>query len=188
MKMNSNSWIKALLAIAVLAGGTLCLAQTKPSGTGTLSVALQNGSGLQFVFNSDSSGVTLGNAGTSAASLGFGTVSAYGTPAAGVTLTNGTSSFTVSTKFDVNVSQSGLTSTSYTMTAALAAAAPTGVTLQIGSTTLTTSSQTIQTTGSYGSNTPYTLNAVILTAASGSGGPTTGTQLTSTINFTVTSN
>jgi hypothetical protein len=158
------------------------------STTGTLNVELENGSGLIMVFNSDASGVTLGNPGTSAATLAFGTVSEYGALGTGITRTVGTSSFTVSTPFDVSVEESGTTSSSYSLAAALSAAAPTGITIEVDSVTLSTTSQTVSTTSSYGGNVAHTLSAVVSTSASGAGGPTTGTQLTSTINFTATAN
>jgi len=179
-------WLFALLVI-MFVRSEVAFAQ-KPSASGTLSVQLQNGSGLQMTFQSNTSGVSLGNAGTSAASLAFGIVSAYGTPGTGITLVNGTSTFTVSTLFNIDVQQSGLSSTSYTLSASLSAAAPTGITYQIDSATLTTSSQSIQANGVYGNNIVHTFSAIVSTAASGSGGPTTGTQLTSTINFTATAN
>lgn len=176
----------ALLLAITLAGTLAAAAQT--TSTGTLNVELQNGSGLQLVFQTDASGVTLGNPGTAASTLAFGTVSEYGSLGTNVTRTTGTSNFTVSTPFDINVEVSGISSANYTLSAALAATAPTGITLKVDSVSLTTSSQTISTTSSYGSNVSHTLSAVISTAASGAGGPTTGTQLTSTINFTATAN
>jgi hypothetical protein len=178
-----------MLALALVAAGVaVANAQSHPTSAGSLSVQLQNGSGLQMVLYSDPSGVSLGNSGTSSASLGFGNVAAYGTLNSNVTRTNGSSSFTVSTPFDVNVQVSGVSSSNYTLTASLASAAPTGVTLQIDTVTLTTSSQSIQTNGSYGNNVSHTFSAVVSTAGSGSGGPTTGTQLTSTVNFVATAN
>lgn len=187
MNLKKPIRLLALLAIATTAAVGLS-AQTHPTASGSLSVQLQNGSGLQMVLYSDPSGVTLGNSGTSNASLAFGNVAAYGTLATNVTRTNGTNSFTVSTPFDINVEASGLSSTSYTLSATLSSANPTGVTLQVDSVSLTTTSQSVQTTGTYGTNVSHTLSAVILTAAYGSGGPTTGTQLTSTINFVATAN
>jgi hypothetical protein len=76
---------------------------------------------VSLTFVTDGSGVTLSGTGTSAASLDFGTVQAFGgTPATNVTETvNGTSSFAVSTPFDVVVGVANFTSTDYTLTAAL---------------------------------------------------------------------
>lgn len=180
--------IRALAAIALLAIGWVPLrAQTHPTANGSLSVQLQNGSGLQMVLNSDPSGVALGNSGTASASLAFGTVGAYGALSPNVTRVNGASSFTVSTPFDVNVLVSGISSSSYTLGAALSVLTP-GVSFQVDSVTLTTSSQSIQTNAAYGTNVSHTLSAVISTAASGSGGPTTGTQLSAIISFVATAN
>jgi len=189
MSMHSNCTYRTMIALALAATAIAAArAQSHPTSSGSLSVQLQNGSGLQMVLYTDPSGVSLGNSGTSSASLGFGNVSAYGTLNANVTRTIGTSTFTVSTPFDVNVQVSGVSSGNYTLTASLASAAPTGVTLQIDSVTLTTSSQSVQTNGSYGNNVSHTFSAVVSTAGSGSGGPATGTQLTSTVNFVATAN
>ncbi len=68
-----------------------------------------------MVLNSDSNGITLTNGGTSAATLAFGTVGAYGSLPTNVTRTNQTSTFTISTYFDVNVTDSGITSSNYTL-------------------------------------------------------------------------
>jgi hypothetical protein len=177
-----------LLLAALVAGKEYSLAQAKPSASGTLAVQLQNGSGLRMIFQSDASGVVLGNAGTSTATLGLGTISAYGPLGSAITKTVGASTFTVSTIFDVSVQESGLASTSYTLAAALSGAAPAGVTYQIDSVVLSTTGQSIQANAVYGNNVAHTFSAIVSTAASGAGGPVTGTQLSSTINFTATAN
>ncbi|HLZ00012.1 MAG TPA: hypothetical protein VKT33_13205 [Candidatus Angelobacter sp.] len=144
--------------------------------------------GIAIVFDSDPSGVSLGNSGSAAASLNFGTISAFGPLAAGITRPPvGPASYTVSTFFDVQVLQGG-NSPSYTLTAQLAAAAPTGLTYAVDAVMLTTVSQTIQTNGAYNTDVQHSLNLTVLTAAPGAGGPATGTPLTTTINFTATSN
>lgn len=175
----------AILALA-FAGALSVFAQ---SSTGSLSVVLTNGSGLQMVMNSDSSGVTLGGAGTASATLALGSLSASGTAPANVTITNQASTFTATTYFDIYVQESGLNDASngYTLSASVQSLI-TGVTIQIDGTSLTTTSQNIPGTGTYSTNVRHTLSAVISTATSGSGGPTTGTQLTSTINLVATSN
>lgn len=177
-----------ILALAALAALAVVPMHAQTTGSGTLNVTLQNGSGLVMLLYSDSNGVTLTNSGSNAATLSFGTVGAYGSLPTNVTRTNQTNTFTVSTYFDVNVQDSGITSSNYTLSAKLASTAPTGVTIQLGSITLTTSSQNISTTNAYGTNVQQTLSAVISTAASGSGGPTTGTQLSDTIDLVATSN
>lgn len=161
----------------------------KPSASGTLNVQLTNTSAIVMLLNSNPNGIALGNAGTSAATMDFGTVADYGsTPATGVTEKSGKTSFTISSPFDLQIEMSGSSSTSYTLTAALAANAPAGITIDMNATTLSTTAQTITATGSYFSNTSHTVKLVISTAASGSGGPVTGTQLTSTIDLTATAN
>lgn len=178
-------------ALPILALGMFFIppAAARPqTATGALSVQLTNSSALVMVFNSDASGVALGNTGTSAVTLGFGTVADYKVPSAGVTETSGSSTFTVSSPFDVYVEMGGSSSTSYSLAAALAATAPTGLSVKLDSTTLSTTAQTFSTNGTYFSNVPHTVSFVLSTAASGSGGPATGTQLTSTIDLTATAN
>jgi len=96
--------------------------------------------------------------------------------------------FTVRTIFDVNVIEGGLTSANYTLTAALAAAAPTGFAYQVDAVTLTTVAQTITTTGAYNADVAHNLSLVVSTAAPGAGGPAVGTPITATLNFTATAN
>lgn len=175
----------AALAIAMLIG-PVTFAQT---ATGTINATLINKSGISLVFDTDPGGVSLGNNGSSAASVNFGTISAFGTLAAGVTRPTVTAgSYVVQTLFDVQVIQAGLTSPNYTLNAQLAAAAPTGLTYGVDAVTLTTGSQTISATGAYNTDVQHTLKLTVSTAAPGSGGPSTGTPLTTTINFTATSN
>lgn len=165
-----------------LAMSAACVASAQTTSTGTLNVQLVNGSGIVLVFNTDASGVTLSNAGTASATLAFGNVSEYGTLNSNITRTVGTSTFTVSTPFDVNVVESGTSSVSYNLSASLNAAPPTGITLQIDTVTLSTSSQVISTSNSYGSNISHKLSAVISTSAA------SATQVSSIINFTATAN
>jgi len=178
-------------SIPVIALGLLLnpvAAVRSQTATGALTVKLTNSSALVMVFNSDASGVALGNTGTSAVTLGFGTVADYKSPSTGVTETPGSSSFTVSSPFDVYVEVGGSSSASYSLAGSLASTAPTGLQVKLDSTTLTTTAQTFSTNGTYFSNAAHTVSLVISTAASGSGGPVTGTQLTSTIDLTATAN
>jgi hypothetical protein len=175
-----------MIAIALLAVATTSNAQLTASGT--INGTLINKSGIALLFNSDPSGVTLGGAGTAAVTANFGTISAVGTLAAGVTRPAfGPTSFTVRTLFDVFVQQGG-GSPSFNLTAALAAAAPTGFTYAINGTTLTTTAQSIGTTLTYNANVPQTLDLTVLTAAPGAGGPVVGTPVSSTINITAIAN
>lgn len=161
----------------------------KPSASGTLNVQLTNTSAIVMLLNSNPNGIALGNAGTSAATMDFGSVADYSSSlGTGVSESSGKQSFTVSSPFDLRIEMGGTSSTSYTLTAALAANAPTGMAIEMNNVSLTTAAQTITTTGTYFSNSSHTVKLVISTAASGSGGPATGTQLTSTIDLTATAN
>lgn len=184
--------MKKRYAIRNLATTLLLLASAAgwaQTATGVINGTLVNKSGIALVFDTDPAGVPLGASGTSAASVNFGNISAFGALSAGVTRPSVTAgNFTVQTVFDVNVTQGGGASASYTLTANLAAAAPTGFSYVVDAVTLTTAAQTIQTNGAYGTDVPHNLDLVVLTAAPGAGGPAVGTPVTATINFTATAN
>jgi hypothetical protein len=173
------------LAIALMGA---CLLTSAPAlavsgtATGTLGVTATVASSIKMVFNTDAAGVALGGAGTNAATLAFGTVSAYGTIATpNVTRTATATTFTVSSPFDVNVIKANSSSTNYTLTAALASADAVNTWL-IGSTTLTTTAQQLTATGAYTTNVPYTLALTIpFTVAD-------ATVISNTINFVATGN
>jgi hypothetical protein len=176
---------------AALAGLLMCCASlaAQTTASGVINGSLNNTTGISIQFDSDPAGVTLGAAGTNAATANFGTVSAFGPLAAGVTRPSVTAgNFTVRTIFDVQVIQGGLNSTTYTLTANLAAPAPVGMSYKVDAITLTTALQTIQINGSYGTDIAHNLDLVILTAAPGAGGPAVNTPITTTINFTATAN
>jgi hypothetical protein len=181
------SIVRGAALVGVLMCGASLLAQTTASGV--INGSLNNTNGIAIQFDSDPAGVTLGAAGTNAATANFGTVSAFGTLAAGVTRPSVTAvNFTVRTIFDVQVVSGGLNSLTYTLTANLAAAAPAGMSYKVDAITLTTALQTIQVNGAYGTDIPHNLDLVILTAAPGAGGPALNTPITTTINFTATVN
>jgi hypothetical protein len=176
----------AALAALLMCGASLP-AQT--TATGVINGTLINKNGISIQFDTDPAGVTLGAAGTSAATANFGTVSAFGPLAAGVTRPSVTAAnFTVRTIFDVQVIQGGLNSTTYTLAANLAAAAPIGLNYKVDAVTLTTVLQTIQTNGTYNIDVAHNLDLVVSTAAPGAGGPAVNTPITTTINFTATAN
>jgi hypothetical protein len=177
----------AMTALLLLAASTVALAQTTASGV--INATLVNKNGISLQFDTDPAGVTLGAAGTSAATASFGNVSAFGPLSGGVTRPSVTAgNFTVRTIFDVQVSQGGLTSTTYTLKANLAAAAPTGLSYKIDAVTLTTVAQTIQVNGAYDADVPHNLDLVVSTSAPGAGGPAVNTAITTTINFSATAN
>src|SRR5262249_59471030 len=72
-------------AIAALLLSSVALFAQNPTAAGTINATLINKSGISLVFDSDPGGVALGNNGSSAASLNFGVISAFGPLAAGVT-------------------------------------------------------------------------------------------------------
>jgi hypothetical protein len=184
--MTKQSAMRTLAIAALMLSSTALFGQT---ASGVINGTLNNKNGITLVFDSDAAGVVLGNSGTSAASVNFGNISAFGPLSAGVTRPSVTAAnFTVQTIFDVNVTQGGLASVSYTLTANLAAAAPTGFTYVIDAVTLTTAAQTIQANGTYGTDVAHNLGLVVLTAAPGAGGPAVGSPITATINFTATAN
>lgn len=177
-----------MLATALLLCG-LPLSAQSPTATGTINATLTNRNGIALVFDTDPAGVTLGGAATSAATLDFGSISAFGPLAPGVTRTSvTTTNFTVRTVFDVQVIQGGLNSTSYTLQAQLASALPTGFSFQIDGVTLVNGPSTIQTNGTYDVDVPHNLDLTVSTAAPGAGGPAVGTPLTTVINFQASAN
>jgi hypothetical protein len=180
----------AMLQVVVigLLSAFLCGGASAQTAQGTVNATLVNLTGIAIIFSSDAAGVTLGASGTAAATLNLGTISAYGTLSAGVTRSNVTStSFTVSTPFDLQV-VGGLFSSSYSLTAQLASAAPTGFTYTLDTLTLTTAAQSVTTAGTYNTNTKHNFNLVASTASPAGGGPAVGTPITTTINFVATAN
>lgn len=183
---NTSFYLAAILAL--LATSTRVSAQA-PTATGVINAQLTNKNGIALVFDSDPGGVTLGAAGSSAASLSFGAISAFGPLSPGVTRPSVTAaSFTVRSPFDIQVIQGGLTSTSYTLSASLAGPAPTGLSYKVDTVSLTAVAQNIQTNGVYDTDVAHNLDLVVSTASPGAGGPAVGTPLTATINFTATAN
>ena len=143
--------------------------------TGTVS------SSIGLTFENDAAGVSLTGAGTTSATLPFGTVSAYGTIATtGVTRTVGASDFTVSSTFGVKVMKANSSSGTYTLAAALASTDATN-TWRVDSTSLTTSNQNLGTSYSYDSAVTHTVYLTVPFSAS------TG-ALSKVLNFTATAN
>src|SRR5215470_8351722 len=169
MMLSKHKSMQNLVLVALLLAGTSALAQT--TATGVINATLINKNGISIQFDTDPAGVTLGAAGTSAATAGFGTISAFGPLSGGVTRPSVTAAnFTVRTIFDVQVTQGGLASPTYTLSANLAAAAPTGLSYKIDAVTLTTTAQTIQVNGAYNTDVAHNLDLVVSTSAPGAGG------------------
>ncbi len=155
-------------AFAATASGTVAMSATT---TGT----------LNMTFVTDASGIAVGGTGTSAATIAFGTVQAFGgSLPTGVTRSvNGTTNWTLSTPFDVEVDKSNLASATYTLDASLNAADATNA-WALGATVLTATPAAMTATGVYGS-TAYTLNLTIPFSE-------TAGLISNNINFTATSN
>ncbi|HEX4488916.1 MAG TPA: hypothetical protein VH088_21760 [Terriglobales bacterium] len=155
------------------------LATTAP---GTLGVTATVDSSMNLVFSTDASGITLGGSGTSAATIAFGNVQAFGgTVPTGVTRTvNALTNWRLATPFDVLVEIANQTSSNYTLTAQLQTSDSTN-TWQLGSTTITSASAaTLTSTGTYGT-TVYILNLTIpFSEAAGA--------ISNTLNFVATAN
>src|SRR5882672_7247760 len=166
----------ALMMISSVAG-----AQTTASGTLTVTATV-NGS-IQLVFNSDAAGLALSSgAGTNAATLAFGNVSAFGAISGGIVRTTTATTFTVSSAVDVNVSKTNSASANYTLKAQLGAADATN-TWQVGGNTVTNAAAaTITATGAYAANSNFPVAITVpFTTAS-------GTVISNTINYTATAN
>jgi hypothetical protein len=148
---------------------------------GALTVTANVETSVSLRFETDAAGVTLSGAGTSAATMDFGTVSAYGTIAAsGVTRTVGAANFTVSSPFGVHVTSANGTSPNYVLAAALASADATN-TWTMNATVLTTSNQVLGSTYGYSSTVQHTLYLTVpFSAAAGA--------LSRVINLTATPN
>jgi hypothetical protein len=187
--LRKHKSIRNLAITTLLLAGVSAMSVAQTTATGVINATLVNKNGIALQFDTDAAGVTLGSAGTSAATANFGNVSAFGPLSGGVTRPSVTAAnFTVRTIFDVQVVESGLTSPNYTLSANLAAAAPVGLSYKIDAVTLTTTAQTIQVNGAYNADVAHNLDLVVLTAAPGAGGPAVGAAITTTINFTATAN
>ena len=187
MKKHSAK-IRILLALMALLCASPVFAQN-PTATGVINGTLINKNGIALVFDTDPGGVTLGAAGTSAATLNFGTISAFGPLAPGVTRPSVTAAnYTVRTVFDVQVIQGGLNSTTYTLRAQLASALPTGFSFKIDGVTLVNGPSNIQTNAAYNVDVPHNLDLTVSTASPGAGGPAVGTPLSTVINFQASAN
>ncbi|MGA3328056.1 MAG: hypothetical protein ABSF45_26700 [Terriglobia bacterium] len=176
--------IAAAIALS-LAGSTAKAA----SASGTLAVTATVTSQIYMIFDTDASGVSLTNSGTSAATLPFGSVSAFSAPPAHVTLSLQATTFTISTPVDVNVriSNPAAASANCTLKAQLASADATN-TWTVGGVAVTSASAvTISSSLAYqtGSTTTGGVSEAVAIAVPYTEAATT---ISNTINFTATSN
>lgn len=165
-------------ALMLISSGAV--AQT---ASGTLTVTATVNGSIQLVFNSDAAGVALSSgAGTNAATLAFGNVSAFGAVAAGVVRTTAANSFTVSSAVDVLVSETNTASANYKLTAQLGTADAVNGWSVGGIAVTNAAASTLTATGAYGSNSNFPVAITVpFTTAS-------GTLISNTINYTATAN
>lgn len=151
------------------------------TATGTLTVTATVESSIAMTFENDGAGVALTGAGTNAATMALGAVSAYNTLSTpGVTRTVAAANFTVSSPFGVKVIKANGASANYTLAAALGSADATN-TWKINSTTLTTTNQNLGTSYAYNSAVAHTMYLTVpFTASTGA--------ISKVLNFTATAN
>jgi hypothetical protein len=149
--------------------------------SGTLTVTATVESSIGMTFENDAAGVVLTGAGTNAATMAFGAISAYNTLATpNVSRSVSASAFTVSSLFGVKVVRANSSSSTYTLAAALGSADTTN-TWRINATTLTTSNQNLGTSYSYNVAVAHTVYLTVpLTASTG--------PVSKVLNFTATAN
>ncbi len=171
--------LRTILVVAVLIMPVLASAQT---ASGTLQVQATIQSSISMLFNSNAGGVTLGNAGTNAATLNFGNISAYGALSAGVTRSLGANNFTVSTPFNLVVQQANGASANYTLAAQLANPDATNTWALSGTAVTNAPAPPLTATGAYGNpGTVYTLQLTVPMASAAG-------LISNTIDFTATAN
>ena len=133
------------------------------TGSGTLGVTATVAGSINLTFVTDASGLAVTGTGTSTASLSFGTVSMYGgsVPANVTKTVNGTTSFSLSTPFDVRVDLANSASTAYTLNATLSTADAINTWL-LGATDISSAGPfALTAAGVYGSAVPYTLKITV---------------------------
>jgi hypothetical protein len=177
--------MKKISVLIIIFAGMLILptlASAQGTGGGSLAVTATIVPTITLVLDTDGAGVTLTGTGTNAASLGFGSVSAYAALSLNVGRTvNGVTNYTISTPFDVKVTQANSPSLTYTLAAELNAVDGTN-TWTIGGVTITGSAPAnVTATGVYGGDVAYSL---VLTIPFGE----TAGLVSNTINFAATPN
>lgn len=170
----------AIIFTSLILMSGMAWAQTS---SGTLGVSGDLASSINLTFVTDTSGLALTGSGTNTATLNFGTISRYSTPATHVTQTSDSTSFTVSTPFDVSVTKSNVTSANYALSAQLQTVDATNAwtidTFPLP--TAPTAPASLTVTGVYASNVSHTL---FLNVPFSEGAAT----ISNTINFLATAN
>ena len=165
---------------ALMMISSAAVAQT---ASGALTVTANVTGSINLVFNSDASGLALSSgAGTNAATLAFGNVSAFGAISAGIVRSTTATNFTVSSAVDVLVTKTNSASANYSLTAQLGSADAVN-TWTVGGVGVTNAAAApITATGTYGSNSNFPVAITVpFTTAS-------GTLISNTINYVATAN
>jgi len=175
MKLNMTK----IIPMAALLVTPLCL-MADTSG-GTLSVTATVDSSISMTFETAGGGISLTGAGTATATLPLGTVSAYESINGSITRTvNGVTDYALATPFGVKVVKANSASSGYDVVAKLDNADGVNV-WKVGSTTLSTSDQSVASSQAYGSAISHTLTLTVPHSAAAGG-------ISNSITFTVTSN
>jgi len=151
-----------LLGTALSAFAFIGIANAQ-TGSGTLGVTADVAGSINLTFVTDASGLAVTGTGTSTASLAFGTVSMFGgsVPTNVTKTVSGTTSFSLATPFDVKVDLANSASTTYTLTATLAAA-DTVNTWLLGAVDMSAGApHALTAAGVFGTAVPYTLKLTI---------------------------
>src|SRR5579859_663375 len=182
--MRRGTTMKKVMLLTIFAAlmmiSSAAVAQT---ASGTLTVTATVNGSINLVFNSDASGVALSSgAGTNAATLAFGNVSAFGPISAGIVRSTTATTFTVSSAVDVLVSKTNSASANYTLKAQLGAADAVN-TWTVGGIAVSNAAQsTLTATGTYAANSNFPVAITVpFTTAS-------GTLISNTINYVATAN
>jgi hypothetical protein len=167
---------------ALMMISSAAVAQTTASGTLTVTATVTGS--INLVFNSDASGVALSSgAGTNAATLAFGNVSAFGALGSpNIVRTTTATTFTVSSAVDVLVTKTNSASANYTLKAQLGSADAVN-TWAVGGVAVTNAAQsTLTATGTYAANSNFPVAITVpFTTAS-------GTLISNTISYLATAN
>jgi CheY-specific phosphatase CheX len=173
---------KLILASVISAFGLTGLVSAQTSGSGTLGMSGSVQGSILVTFTTDTGGMTVTGTGSSAGTLPFSTIQMYGGSVPGnvtKSLTSNTA-FTLSTTVAVQVDIANATSDNYTLNASLNSA-DSNHSWKFNGTTLTTTPQAVDSSGTYGQANSY---AVVLGVSASS----PASALTNTINFSAVAN
>ena len=136
--------------------------QAQDTSSGTLTVTGEVVSSISLTVETGTAGHTLTNAGTNAASAALGSLSKYGTPPQGFTITPAATDWTLASTVGVKLLKANSASTAYTLNAKLSTTPGTGVVWSVGGFALNETTVTALTAaGVYGTTASYAWGIVI---------------------------